>query len=212
MDNDKIGLIASDRTLWCVIVAALMLFCIDIIFVLRGTTDQWDHDVLVWVDRIRTARLDRIFKAITDTGGNGRIVPVVLSTAFLFATNRRLEAFTFLGAAGIAQSITYGLKAIVQRERPNFLDVANLPTDTSFPSGHALGSTVVYGMIALALWHKGYRFPAGLLVIWIALICFSRTYFGVHFPTDVLASICLGIAFLAATILVYQHLRVGSAS
>ncbi len=66
-------------------------------------------------------------------------------------------------------------------------------------------------MIALALWHKGHRFPAGLLVVWVALICFSRTYFGVHFPTDVFASICLGIAFLAATILVYQRLRIGVA-
>ena len=191
--------------------SALALFALDLVLVVRGVTGSLDRHILLWAHGLRSNALSRIFQLITDTGGIGRAVPVILVALFLLLTHRRLELVMFLAAVGIGQSITYGVKAIVQRERPSLFEVAGLPNDASFPSGHALGSAILYGMLALWMWHHGYHIPAILLVVWALLVGFSRIYLGVHYPTDVFASLCLGVTVLATTVLVYQHLLGASA-
>ena len=80
-----------------------------------------------------------------------------------------------------------------------------MPLDASFPSGHALGSLVVYGWLALWLWRQSHRLPAIFLLVWIALIAFSRVYLGIHYPTDVLASLALGVPWLTVVISLYNR-------
>ena len=209
MLNEAVELSAtpSNRTLWTIIGAAMAAFAFDYVMVANGWAESWDDDVILWIHDRSSNTLDRIMRIITDTGGVGRTIPVILVAIFLIASKRRLETFVFLGSVVLAQGATYGLKALVQRERPGLFDLANQPTDTSFPSGHALGSTFLFGLIALWLWDQGIRLPAVALVIWALLVSFSRVYLGAHHPTDVFASICLGVAFLAATVLVYNHLN-----
>ena len=71
---------------------------------------------------------------------------------------------------------------------------------SSFPSGHAMSATVVYGTVAylLARLQKhGWARALTLLfaVVMIALICFTRLYLGVHYPSDVLGGIIVGLAW-----------------
>ena len=72
--------------------------------------------------------------------------------------------------------------------------------DSSFPSGHAL---IVAGGAAIAFLflRKRYSIP---LVIEAALVSYSRVYVGVHYPTDVIAGVVLGvaIAFIIYSILI----------
>jgi membrane-associated phospholipid phosphatase len=210
MDLTTPALATSDghqRLLWTVFVGALACFGLDLWLVSRGTAQAFDDRILLWVHERTTPWLDRVFTVITDTGGVGRTVPVVAVTVFLLITRHKLEAGTLVVAAVVGQLLTYAIKAIVARDRPNLFFIANMPTDTSFPSGHALGSTILYGLLAIWLWHAGHRFPAGFLVVWALLVSFSRVYLGVHHPTDVLASLFIGVAFLSITLLVYGHLR-----
>ena len=60
----------------------------------------------------------------------------------------------------------------------------------SFPSGHAANSMTAYGGLAARYKKRGLRI---LLLTAIALICLSRVILGVHYPTDVLAGMCIGI-------------------
>ncbi len=199
----------NERFLWILFLGAFTGFWLDYALVTRGTTGALDVRVMLWTHARTSPWLDRVFNVITNTGGVGRTIPVVLVGGFFLATKRRLEAGTLVGAAVIGQSLTYAVKALVSRDRPNLFYVPNMPTDTSFPSGHALGSTILYGLFAVWLWQGGHRGPATFLWVWIALVSFSRVYVGVHHPTDVIASVCLGLAFLAATLLIYGRMRMG---
>jgi len=71
-----------------------------------------------------------------------------------------------------------------------------------FPSGHTMGSTLFYGLLALFLaqsirsWR--WRVLTGILAsVWVALIGLSRIYLGAHYLTDVLGAIAVGLAWLA---------------
>jgi len=69
-------------------------------------------------------------------------------------------------------------------------------TSYSFPSGHAMAAVAVYGVLALLLWQRGKRGWAVLAGAWVPLVAISRVYLGVHYPSDVLASLALGTIWL----------------
>lgn len=80
-------------------------------------------------------------------------------------------------------------------------------TGTSFPSGHSQNSAGLYTSLILTYPGKHYRWLHVFLAFIIFLIGFSRIYLGVHFPSDVVIGICLGI--LIAFIMVYLQNRLG---
>jgi membrane-associated phospholipid phosphatase len=71
---------------------------------------------------------------------------------------------------------------------------------SSFPSGHAMSATVVYGTVAYLLvrlqrhrWAKVLTVTTAALLI--LLICLTRLYLGVHYPSDVIGGIIVGLAW-----------------
>jgi undecaprenyl-diphosphatase len=104
-------------------------------------------------------------------------------------------------------------KNVFDRERPAYNGKFTKPEDTfSFPSGHAVGSTVGYGMLAYCLalrWRTRPRRIAstvglGLLVL---LIGFTRVYLCVHYLSDVLAGFAVGLAWLALCVCGIEAIR-----
>ena len=90
-----------------------------------------------------------------------------------------------------------GLKAIFALPRPPTELHYIVTGTTGFPSGHALGATVVYGALALTLDRVGttrQRFAAAAVLV--AAISFSRIGLGVHYAADVLVGIAVGVAYL----------------
>ncbi|MES2322738.1 MAG: phosphatase PAP2 family protein [Pseudomonadota bacterium] len=104
------------------------------------------------------------------------------------------------------------LKYIYQRARPHFDEPLLSLATYSFPSGHALGATVFYGMLAAwAVCHTR-RLPLRMLAVlaaasMIALVALSRVYLGVHYLSDVLAGFTEGCAWLAICITAVSTLR-----
>ncbi len=131
----------------------------------------------------------------------------------------RRFAVHLLGVALMAAVLVSLLKELFQRARP-CVTLANIhalwdnPTDFSLPSGHATGSFVVAGFIAVAVLRTGKR-PAVSVVVSLfgfalaAAIAVSRVYLGVHYPTDVLAGSVLGLLLGIGAGMRYAHASPG---
>ena len=105
------------------------------------------------------------------------------------------------------------LKYVFQRPRPHFDDPLLSLTSYSFPSGHTMTATVLFGVLAAYFltttpdWRRRVVivFVAGLLIL---LVGFSRMYLGVHYLSDVLGAMAEGLAWLALCLtLVYSLWR-----
>lgn len=98
--------------------------------------------------------------------------------------------------------LNVAMKLAFQRARPTF-DAPLLTLSTySFPSGHVLGSTLLYGLGVVWVFVRTPRIAWRLLAILgalaaIAVVAFSRIYLGVHYLSDVAAAFFEGIAWLA---------------
>jgi undecaprenyl-diphosphatase len=100
------------------------------------------------------------------------------------------------------------LKLLFARPRPNVFPPLTLETSFSFPSGHTMAAVAFYGLIAILLWrdhHYGWALLPGL---WVPLVALSRIYLGVHYPSDVLASLAVGTIWLALILLFMPALTV----
>jgi undecaprenyl-diphosphatase len=92
------------------------------------------------------------------------------------------------------------LKLFFDRERPSVFEWGTHAASSSFPSGHAMSATVVYGTVAYLLarlqkhlWARA--ITLSFAVILVTLICLTRLYLGVHYPSDVLGGIIVGLAW-----------------
>jgi membrane-associated phospholipid phosphatase len=151
----------------------------------------------------RSATLTAAAHALSFIGSGYVVLPLaVVITVLLYLRGRRHDAWAIaLGVAG-AVVLSALVKILVDRSRPPVHHLEAVSSG-SFPSGHATQSTAFLLAVLLA-WlaraprrrHPGAVAVAGLLVVAIA---FSRVYLGVHYPTDVVAGILLGGAWVLLT-------------
>lgn len=104
------------------------------------------------------------------------------------------------------------VKEAVGRARPSLVDPVATAHGKSFPSGHAMSSTVVYGallMVFLPVIGRRYRpVVLGGAILLVLAIGFTRLALGVHFISDVLGGFVLGLAWLAASTAAFSTWRV----
>lgn len=104
------------------------------------------------------------------------------------------------------------LKNTFDRPRPIFNSDFAYEASYSFPSGHAAGSAVGYGMLAYCLalrwrtWRRRLALVVGLALL-VLLIGFTRIYLGVHYLSDILAGYALGLAWLAVCVCAIEAIR-----
>lgn len=112
--------------------------------------------------------------------------------------------------------LNWYLKFVFHRPRPHFDDPILSLASYSFPSGHTMTATVLYGVLGVLLITMTERRSIRVLVILlasclIALVGFSRMYLGAHYLSDVLGAIAEGLAWLAlcltAVYSVWRHRR-----
>ena len=181
--------------------------------------DVVSGDPLVRLDRsiydalqaLRTGWGDSVMVAVTELGGAYVMVPVIGIVALWLALTRRLRTLAYwIGAVVFAALSVLALKHAVGRVRP-LNDYAAI-NSLSFPSGHAAVGMVVYGFLAFLIgrgkpaWQKGViALTASVAVLAIA---FSRIYLGVHWFSDVAASLALGVAWISLLTIAYTtHAR-----
>lgn len=161
---------------------------------------------LRFLREISNSFLDFLFQAITFFGEQYCLI--VLIAFFMFVINKekgqRIAYSVFLSLC-----LNGALKSLVERVRPFKVDTSlssirkETATGFSFPSGHTQNAAVSYLSCALVIKKRWAYIASSILII---LIGFSRLWLGVHYPTDVLVGLLLGVgcAFLGA----YLHSKV----
>ncbi|BFU43529.1 phosphatase PAP2 family protein [Krasilnikovia sp. MM14-A1004] len=149
---------------------------------------------------------------VSSFGGRPFMLPLVVLAVLVLLIRRRTRLAIYLVVAGAgALLLDPSLKTLVGRLRPIVdVPVAAAPGN-SFPSGHALGSMVVYGALLLvflpAVRRRGRPYLAGAAAVTVVAIGFSRTALGVHYLSDVLAGWLLGAAWLGVTAYAFRVWR-----
>jgi undecaprenyl-diphosphatase len=148
-----------------------------------------------------------IWKLITFLGG-GFLVVVGIAFVLVVLQSRRVRlALIVAGVLICASLFTHLVKDFVARPRPPWEHLVPAP-GYSFPSGHTLNSTVIYGLLAVVAWRSRLTVVARRVAVFLGLVLpfligISRIALGVHYPSDVLGGWLAGIAFvaLAATLI-----------
>ena len=139
--------------------------------------------------------LDRFFGIVTSLG-NGGALWIVLAFVLLAIPRTRRVGVSMIIA--MALSFVFGnliLKNIIARPRPYQVDPSiclaiRPPREYSFPSGHTINAFSA----SVALWRDNSR-AGRIAIVFAAVIAFTRLYFCVHYPTDVLGGIVFGFIF-----------------
>ena len=178
-------------------------------YVVDGVADPYDTEVLDAVQSTQSKSLDRTMHLATQMGTHVAIGAAAGITALAMIRKRRPhDAWTVLISTGGAMALNSALKAIFQRKRPQeFYRYVKLPKSHSFPSGHSLLSAATYPIVAH---HLVERAPGpiqimahGLALATILSVGYSRVYFAVHFPSDVLGGFAAGLGWLGLTSLTH---------
>lgn len=146
----------------------------------------------------------RVFDVITQLGSPVVDVLIAVVAVVLWRRKETLLLWTWLAANLGGKVIEYVLKTTVHRTRPQFGTLYLLQKHSySFPSGHAMGASVCYLMLAylIASRESTKRWVAAALfagaAALILLVAYSRLYLGVHYPSDVLGGMAAGVGWLA---------------
>jgi membrane-associated phospholipid phosphatase len=153
------------------------------------------------------------FHIISALGSLEALVLVSLLVAVALLVRRcwsPLAAWLVAVLGGEAMNLL--LKDLIARPRPHFERPLVVETSYSFPSGQAMESLVVYGMLAyfavLASRGQGKRaLSVGGAAVLVALIGFSRLYLGAHYFSDVAGGFAAGGAWLSAVITGWEVMR-----
>lgn len=158
----------------------------------------FDNAVLLWLNSHSNAFLDIFFLTFTNIGGViGMIILTLLIVVFLMYKKQRRKALLVLAGVGGATTANLILKALFQRDRPALFDSLVFETTYSFPSGHAMASSALFLSLILISWQTKWRWlMIGIAIFMVLAISISRLYFGVHYPTDIMAGWCASSAWV----------------
>lgn len=161
------------------------------------------------VPLFRTAGMTKLMLVVTNLGSATVLTLICLGIAFhaLAVGRPRLAAVSVFGLAATGL-VSVTLKAVTSRARP--LDMLVGAHEASFPSGHLLSGTVVYGLVAFLVLGSRARpvvraIGITMLLLVIVGIGLSRLYVGVHWPSDLLASLALALVILTSLLFVLHY-------
>jgi membrane-associated phospholipid phosphatase len=144
--------------------------------------------------------------------GSATVLSLLCLGVAIFALARQQQrvAATFMLALAGTAFVSAILKALIGYARP--MDAIIAVREASFPSGHMLSGTVVYGLLAALLLSsragRGAR-ALGITVLLLIIvgIDLSRLYLGVHWPSDLLGSLALALMVLASLLFFLHYER-----
>ena len=169
----------------------------------------FDLKIIGLIQSLENKYLTVFYQMITNIADTYQsIVITVLLVIFLYTKKYNREALFLaitMSICGIAMPL---LKNIFSRERPNFYRLIEI-SGYSFPSGHTTAATTMYLTLAIIVLSNINKlnkyFVFGIAALGIIIIGTSRIYLGVHYPTDVMAGICLGTSIVSIVYSIYYN-------
>ena len=177
---------------------SLVLFLIISTFVITKDSLVIDKFIYDLVSPVINDSLTKYIVVLTDVGSLifSGIVILIVSTV-LIKYNKKKDLKYFLIILAIGNALSYVFKLLFARERPDILVLA-IENTYSYPSGHTFITTFLYGMILVLInkyYKKNYAFIC-LYAVLVLFVMFTRIYLGVHYFSDTLGGLLLGIVFL----------------
>ena len=172
-------------------------------YVLGGSTQAFDVAILQWFHAHQNKTFTGLMVEVTYLGTGTVVMMIVIIVAlFLWHTEHKHSARLLLAATAGNILLNGALKLVYHRPRPTVFAWQTTAVSSSFPSGHAMSATVVYGTVAyLVMRLQKHRWARVLTlvctVLLILLICITRLYLGVHYPSDVIGGIIVGLGWAA---------------
>ncbi len=195
--------------------------CLIIIYIVAQISDEvleqeafaFDQTILLWIHAFANPTLDRLMQIITRFN-DPNVVSIMAGFALILLLWKRcypeVKIFLIDCAGGVI--LSYGLKSVFGKTRPDLWQSPIKEVSFSYPSGHALGSIVFYGFLAHLI---ATRYPQFSWLIYLLAAAFigaiglSRLYLGVHWPTDIIGGYGIGFLWLTfcITMLKLQKLK-----
>jgi len=188
--------------------------------VMAGATARVDENIVLMFrnandlsDPIGPKWVEELMRDITALGGVGLLVFVSL-VVFIFLLIERNPRIALVFFVSISSGIllSFSLKYGFTRPRPDIVPHGSYVYTSSFPSGHALMSSLIYLTIAGMLSHLSFRrrmktyFFAIAFLLTIA-IGLSRVYLGVHYITDVIGGWAIGSGWALLCFFIFRYLK-----
>src|ERR1700693_1064232 len=168
---------------------------------LENEVNGLDLSILTAIAKMRRPWLTSIAVDLTALGSITLVVLIsVVVLCVLLSLKDRLAAWQLLLNTLGAGIWTVIIKNVIERPRPESITPLVQVSGFSYPSGHSLASASLYLTIALLAVRylpttKARVLVFSLAVAVILLVCMSRVYLGVHYPSDVASGASLGIAW-----------------
>lgn len=176
--------------------------------------ERLDHGAAASLNRLVADNtvLVAILKVISQLGGRPVLWWLVIVGAVGLLVRRQALLAAYLVVTGLGTlAMDPTLKLLVGRLRPVVSEPVASAPGNSFPSGHALGSTVAYGALLLVFLPAIPRRLRGVAIAGattlVVVIGFTRVALGVHYVSDVIAGWLLGVAWLGVTAYAFRLLR-----
>lgn len=189
----------------------LLLFLMMILWAFYQMTDEFvleketrfDRAVHELISGYTHPSLTRVMIFFTFFGSRAFLLPAyfALGGYYLFFKKRTKYTLGITSVALLGAGVLSAAKRVFRRERPleSLIDKAG---SFSYPSGHSFSAFTFVGILIYLIWLSAISNTAKwiisvLLVVFAAMVAFSRVYLNVHFASDILAGFCLSVIWLA---------------
>jgi len=161
-----------------------------------------DQEIARWFHAHEVAPLSSFMRAVSEF--HTWPIGLLVGAFFAYLAVRRQRRWAIFGCCAVGGGLALNtlLKLAFHRERPTLSGLSSALHTFSFPSGHTLAATLIYGVLAAYAVRKTHSREARAAIVacaiaMVALVAFSRIYLGVHYLSDVVAAVVEGVAWLA---------------
>lgn len=179
----------------------------------EGATQKFDDTVMHWIGAHQTPMLQQASLEVTSLGTATVVTMIVLIAGMFLWLNKHKHSALLLIIATVGGMVLNNLLKIgFSRPRPQIFKWGTYADSYSFPSGHAMSAIIVYGTVAYLAARLQQRAASrfatlSFAAIIITLICASRMYLGVHYPSDIAAGLVIGLAWAGFCMAVLEAMQ-----
>jgi undecaprenyl-diphosphatase len=192
-------------------IASVFIFGFIVQEVVLENEKAFDDNVFAFFSSFTTPHIVEVMKVFTFLGSVQVLIPAYIILIVYFIYRKHVLVSIDIAILGLSSTaLIFILKNLFHRQRPTLPIIRTFVT-YSFPSGHMLSSFVFCSILALIVikggWQKTYKWIVTTLLFLLAVIIgISRIVLKAHYPTDVIASFCLGIAWVIVSFYVLKKI------
>jgi len=171
----------------------------------------WERALLRWFHaRALPAWLDAVVLQIPLTGTNLTILPAIVVIGWWLwkRKQRPIDALHLLVVSIGSLSLNPTMKYMLGRDRPDLFPRRGMYNWASYPSGHSILTVALYFTVALMLYReRQWRWPFVVAAAVSLANAYSRLYLAVHWPTDIVGGLLIGLVWLIGTWRAFELFR-----